>query len=245
MNWKAAAPLASTFLLACAIDAGDHAAKSSATVETGVSGLAQVNLNFGQPCPLGATCVYEGARESAPATISCATGTLSRQSATYLVPGAGSENCSPYVSRCNGTSSCEVVFGNENCGGDPDYGVVKSGTATVTCEQLAGQIVGVSTDSSGNSFIEGWACSELNPTPSMLNLYADDPYPQGTGLSGMLAESPSPAPSVPASKRPAAARTIISPFRSPPNRSSNTPSSPSTSMRSGNTSSACCRGRGQ
>lgn len=67
--------------------------------------------------------------------MSCSSGTLNVSAATYFANGSA-ESCLPYVSStCAGQASCNVTFSNTNCGGDPNFGFVKSATASITCSR--------------------------------------------------------------------------------------------------------------
>jgi len=94
---------------------------------------ATANLSFGQSCASGAACLYSGATENQTVSASCSAGTIVASAATYGV-GTKTESCLNYAaSHCNGLSSCSLVFSNGNCGGDPDFGVVKSASLALSC----------------------------------------------------------------------------------------------------------------
>ncbi|HVK61095.1 MAG TPA: right-handed parallel beta-helix repeat-containing protein [Bdellovibrionales bacterium] len=75
---------------------------------------------------------FSGA-ENKTISASCASGTITVNDAVYGANGK-TRSCKPYAAAaCNGKTSCSLTFSNSNCGGDPIYGVVKSGSVTLTC----------------------------------------------------------------------------------------------------------------
>lgn len=91
-------------------------------------------LTVGNTCT-GVVCDYTGAREGVSTELSCASGTMTVQSATFGA-GTSTESCASYLaSLCNGKDFCEPNFNNGSCGGDPDPNVYKSASAIVSCVQ--------------------------------------------------------------------------------------------------------------
>jgi hypothetical protein len=98
-----------------------------------VSCVTRQQLTFGSVCAADSICSYSGATENSSVNVACASGTINVNSAIYG-QSTETESCLSYASgQCNGQSSCTLVFSNGDCGGDPDFGIVKAGSASISC----------------------------------------------------------------------------------------------------------------
>jgi len=105
-----------------------------AVLLTPARGTAPVALSFGEVCPAGKTCFYQGAGEKEPISLSCEQGRLSVQSAEYYGDFLHTLSClAPLKAACAGKAQCHFKFSNSNCSGDPLFGAGKLGKANVVC----------------------------------------------------------------------------------------------------------------
>ena len=123
-----------TALTACS--GGNHEVSSEKSVGAELR-AASISTSFGSACAAGASCNYSGATENANVSASCSTGTLTVSSSTYGM-NSSTESCLSYAAvQCNGKASCNLNFNNSTCGADPDYGILKSASMSVSCSSPA------------------------------------------------------------------------------------------------------------
>ncbi|MES2855186.1 MAG: hypothetical protein V4692_04960, partial [Bdellovibrionota bacterium] len=104
---------------------------SFVTLSTPAHGLT--TLLFGGSCAAGTQCVFSPGAENQSVSARCASGTMTVNGSVYGANGLN-RACTTYATTaCSKKTSCSLTFSNTNCGGDPIYGVVKSGNLTVTC----------------------------------------------------------------------------------------------------------------
>ena len=123
-------------------------------------------VSFGGSCPAGTQCVFNPAAENKPVTARCSSGTITVNNSVYGANGKTRSCAAHTTTACNGKASCTVTFSNANCGGDPIYGIVKSGSLTLTCSGT----VAAPTIAFGTSCASGKTCTYAGAKESTASL---------------------------------------------------------------------------